>query len=119
MVVVWSTKTNTTSHVSGRRTPRLPQETVATAVTRVLLLLFLSYDVVDELGVLLAEAGREPLGGRLQVAVHRFGLVRQNRNGALGGRPHRGLCGRTRFPRRAVEPFQIADTQGDDQRQRR
>src|ERR1700729_3487993 len=55
-------------------------------------------DVIYELRVLLTEGLGETVGRRLQVAVHGFGLVRQDRNGALGGRPHRCLCGRARFP---------------------
>src|ERR1700722_17927288 len=78
-----------------------------------------SYDVVDKLGVLLAEGLGETVGSSLQVAVYGFGLVRQDRNGALGGRPHRCLCGRARFPRRAVEPFQVTDPESENQRQYR
>src|ERR1700733_734712 len=76
-------------------------------------------DVIHELRVLLAEGFGQTVGGSLQVAVYRFGLVRQDRNGALGGRPHRCLRGRPRFPRRAVEPFQVTDPEGENQRQYR
>src|SRR5271163_4850401 len=76
-------------------------------------------DVIHELRVLLTEGLGETVGGSLQVAVYGFGLVRQDRNGALGGRPHRCLCGGARFPRRAVEPFQVTDPEGENQRQYR
>src|ERR1700744_4527866 len=76
-------------------------------------------DVIHELRVLLTEGLGETVGGSLQVAVYAFGLVRQDRNGALGGRPHRCLCGRARFPRRAVEPFEVADPESENQRQYR
>src|SRR6202012_4092891 len=48
-------------------------------------------DVIHELRVLLTEGLGETVGGSLQIAVYAFGLVRQDRNGALGGRPHRCL----------------------------
>src|SRR6202044_2159437 len=73
-------------------------------------------DVIHQLRVLLTEGLGETVGRRLQVAVHGFGLVRQDRNGAPGAPPPRSLCGRPRFPRRAVEPFQVTDPEGQNQR---
>src|SRR5580693_5252852 len=74
--------------------------------------------IFDELRVLLTEGLGEPVGGGLQILVHGFRLVRQDRDGAVAGGSNRLLCRRAGFACRAVEPLQITDSESQDQRQR-
>src|SRR5271170_6376920 len=78
-----------------------------------------SNDIADELRVLLTEAAGEPVSGGLQLLIHGFRLVRQDRDGGVAGGSNRLLCRRLGFPRRAVEPFQITHSKSKEQRQHR